>query len=205
VAVIARQPTLILANANSPARNLTELLRLAKDSKLAFATPGSGTPGDLTGENLFNVLAKVDMTPVHFRRSGPAVAALLANEPSVGSLGIVTPLPHLKTGRLRALAVSSATRIAALPDVPTLVESGFPSLQDYLWIGLFLPARTPSAIAQKLNDSVNRALQSSDIREQLKTHVFEPVGGSLPETAQFVKAEIAKWRKVVLDTGAKPE
>jgi tripartite-type tricarboxylate transporter receptor subunit TctC len=113
-------------------------------------------------------------------------------------------MPHVKSGKLRALAISSATRIAALPNVPTLVELGFSSLRDYVWIGLFLPAGTPSVIAHQLNDSVNRALQSSDVRDRLNASVFEPVGGSLPETAQYVAGEVMKWRKVVLDTGAKP-
>jgi tripartite-type tricarboxylate transporter receptor subunit TctC len=205
VAILGRQPTLIVVNAANPARSLAELLTLSKtEGRLAFATPGTGTPAALTGEYLFKVLSKLDTTPIHYSGAGPAITAILGGEPAVGSLAAAAPMPHVKSGKLRALAISSATRIAALPNVPTLVELGFSSLRDYVWIGLFLPAGTPSVIAHQLNDSVNRALQSSDVRDRLNASVFEPVGGSLPETAQYVAGEVMKWRKVVLDTGAKP-
>jgi tripartite-type tricarboxylate transporter receptor subunit TctC len=204
VAIIASQPNLIFVNPGVPARTLAEFLKFAKTSKLSYASPGSGTTPHLTAENLFNVLAKLDMTPIHFRGAGPAIAAVVAGEPSVGSGAISTPLAQVKAGRLRALAVSSARRIAALPDVPTLAEAGFP-MQDYTWIGVFLPSGTPSAIVQKLNESINRAIESPDIRERLDALAFEPVGGSLQQVAEYVRAEIIKWGKVVRETGAKPD
>ncbi len=205
VAIIASQPNLIFVNPSVPARTLAEFLTLAKTSKLSYASPGSGTTPHLTAENLFRVLAKLDITPIHFRGAGPAIAAVVAGEPSVGSGAISTPLAQVKAGRLRALAVSSAKRIAALPDVPTLAEAGFPSLQDYTWIGVFLPSGTPSSIVQKLNESINRAIESPDVRERLDALAFEPIGGSLQQAAEYVKAEIVKWGKVVRETGAKPD
>jgi tripartite-type tricarboxylate transporter receptor subunit TctC len=205
VVVVARQPELIVVNGSSPATSLAQLLSLAKASKLVFATPGSGTPGHLTGENLFNLLAKLEMMAIHFRGSGPAAAALLAGEPPLGVMGVTSPLPQIKAGKLRALAVSSAERIAVLPDVPTLTELGFPSLQDYLWIGIFLPRGTPSVIVQKLNESVNRAIQSADVRERLEAQAFEVVGGSPQQTAEYVRTELVKWGRVVRETGAKPD
>jgi len=204
-AVVASQPNMIFVNANVPAKTLAELFRLAKTSKLAYASPGSGTTPHLTGENLFNVLAKLNMTPIHFRGAGPAVLAVVAGEPPVGSMAISGPLPQVKAGRLRVLAVSSAKRIAALPDVPTFAEAGFPGIEDYTWIGMFLPAGTPSPIVQKLNESVNRAVQSPDFRGRLEASAFDPVGGTQPQFAEYVKAEIVKWAKVVRDTGAKPD
>jgi tripartite-type tricarboxylate transporter receptor subunit TctC len=98
---------------------------------------------------------------------------------------------------LRALAVSSATRVAALPDVPTLAEAGFPGFNDDTWVGVFLPAGTPAAIVQKLNDAINKSLQSADMRERLDALAFEPVGGSPQQFSAYVKAETAKWGKVV--------
>jgi tripartite-type tricarboxylate transporter receptor subunit TctC len=205
VAAVATQPNMVFVNANSPAKTLAELFDLAKSGKLAFASPGSGTTPHLTAENLFKVLAKLDMTPVHFRGAGPAVAAVVAGEPSVGCMAISGPLPHVKSGKLRVLAVSSAKRIAALPDVPTLGELGFPGMQDYTWVALFVPAGTPADVVQKLNDGVNRALQAPDMKERLDNLAFEPVGGSQREFADYVKAEVVKWGKVVKDTGAKPD
>jgi tripartite-type tricarboxylate transporter receptor subunit TctC len=204
IAVVARQPALLVVNAKSPAKNLAQLLSLARTSKVAFATPGSGTPPHLTGENLFNYLAKVDMPPVHFRGAGPAVAALLAGEPPVGMLAVAAPLPLVKAGKLRALAVSSATRLAALPEVPTLAESGFPGLEDYLWIGVFVPAGTPPDIVRTLNQLVNRAIQSPEARERLEAQAFELVGGSQQHTTEYVEAEVVRWARVVRQIGAKP-
>ncbi|MGC2518075.1 MAG: tripartite tricarboxylate transporter substrate-binding protein [Burkholderiales bacterium] len=204
-AIIATQPNLIVVNPSVPARTLGEFLNLAKTTRPAFASPGSGTTPHLTGENVFRVLAKLDMTPIHFRGAGPAVAAVVAGEPSVGSMAISGPLPYVKAGRLRALAVSSARRVAALPDVPTLDEAGFPGVHDYTWIGVFLPAGTPSVIVQKLNESIDRVIRTADFRERLEAQAFEPVGGSPQQVAEYVKAEIIKWGKVVRDTGAKPD
>jgi tripartite-type tricarboxylate transporter receptor subunit TctC len=205
VVVVASQPNLIVVNANLKANTLAELIALAKTTRLAYASPGSGTTPHLTGEYLFNVLAKLDMTPIHFRGAGPAVTAVVSGEPPVGAMAISGPLPHVKAGRLRALGVSSAKRVAALPDVPTLAESGFPGVEDYTWVGIFLPNGTPPAIVQKLNEAVNHAIQSADFRERLDQQAFDPVGGSQQQTAAYVKAEIAKWSKVVRDTGAKPD
>jgi len=201
----ATQPNVIYVNANAPAKTLAELLAQAKTSKLAFASPGSGTTPHLTAEMLFKVHARLDVTPVHFKGAGPQVTAVLTGEPMVGCGAISGPLAQIKAGKLRALAVSSSKRLAALPDVPTLTELGFAGMEDYTWVGLFLPAGTPPDIAQKLNEAVNRALQSPDIRARLDQLAFEPVGGTPREFADYFKAEVAKWGKVVRETGAKPD
>jgi len=202
---VASQPNMIFVNASLPAKTLAELFSLARASKLAYASPGTGTTPHLTGENLFNVVGKLNMTPIHFRGAGQAVVAVVSGEPPVGSMAISGPLPQIKAGKLRALAVSSARRNAALPDVPTFAEAGFPGIEDYTWIGVFLPAGTPSPIVQKLNGAINRAIQAPDFRERLEANAFDPLGGSQQQFAEYVKAEIAKWGKVVRETGAKPD
>jgi tripartite-type tricarboxylate transporter receptor subunit TctC len=202
---VASQPNMIFVNVGVPAKTLADLFNLAKTSKLAYASPGSGTTPHLTGENLFNVVAKLNMTPIHFRGAGQAVVAVVSGEPPVGSMAISGPLPQVRAGKLRVLAVSSAKRNAAIPDVPTFAEAGYPGIEDYTWIGMFAPAGTPSPVVQKLNESVNRAIQSSDFRERLAASAFDPLGGSQQQFADYFKAEIAKWGKVVRDTGAKPD
>jgi tripartite-type tricarboxylate transporter receptor subunit TctC len=205
VAVVGSQPNFIVVNASFPAQTLAELLQMARTQQLAFASPSSGTTPHLTAENLFKLRAKVDITHVPFRGAGPAVAAVLGGEPPIGSMAGTAPMPHLRSGKLRALAVSSSKRLASLPDVPTLNELGYPDMEDYTWVGLFLPAGTPAGIAQKLNDAVVRTVQSADIRERLDGLTFEPTAAPLRETADYVKSELVKWAKVVRDTGAKAE
>jgi tripartite-type tricarboxylate transporter receptor subunit TctC len=205
VVIPASQPNMIVVNASVSASTLAEFISQSKNKKLAFASPGSGTTPHLTGEHLLRILAKLDVTPIHFRGAGPAVAAVLAGEPPLGCMAISGPLPNVRAGKLRVLAVSSAKRIAALPNVPTFAEAGFPGVEDYTWVGIFLPAGTPSPIVQKLNESVNRAIQTADFQERLAANAFDTVGGSQQESSEYLKSEIVKWRKVVRETGAKPD
>jgi tripartite-type tricarboxylate transporter receptor subunit TctC len=205
VVALATQPNLIVVNANVPAKTLSEYLAQVRGTKLVFASPGSGTAPHLTAENLLRVLEKLDATAVHFRGAGPAVAAVVAGEPVIGSMAVAGPLPFLKSGRLRALAVSSSKRLALLPGVPTLVELGYPGVQDYTWIAVFLPAGTPATIVQRLNEALNRAVRSPEVRERLDLQAFEPVGGTPQQFAEYVKAEVAKWARIVQQTGTKPD
>jgi tripartite-type tricarboxylate transporter receptor subunit TctC len=203
LAVVASQPNFIVVHADFPARTLAELLARAKTDKLAFASAGNGTTPHLTGENLFKVRAKLDITHIPFKGGGPAAAAVLSGQPPVGVIAGSAPLPHIKAGKIRALAVSAARRVPSLPDVPTLAELGYPGMEDYTWVGFFAPAGTPPEIAQKLNDALVRAAHDPQIKERLEGLAFDVTAAPLGETAAYVKSELAKWGQVVREVGAK--
>ena len=203
IAVVASQANLIFVHADFPAKSLKELLERARTEKLAFASPSSGTTPHLTGENLFRLRAKVDITHIPFKGAGPAMTAVLGGQPPIGVLAGTAPLPHVKAGKIRVLAVSSAKRLASLPDVPTLNELGFSGMEDYTWVGLFVPAGVPAEVAQKLNAALLAAVRSPEAKERLEALAFEITAAPLAETATYVKSELAKWGKVVRETGAK--
>jgi tripartite-type tricarboxylate transporter receptor subunit TctC len=201
----ATQPNVIVVNSGFPAKTLGELLEMAKTQKLAYASPGAGTTPHLTGEHMFKAIAKLDVVHVPYKGAGPAAAAVVAGEPPIGSLAVTAPLPFIQQGRLRALAISSATRHRLLPDVPTFKELGYPEIEEYTWVGFFAPAGTPPEIVEKLNGALNRVLQRPDVRERLEALTFEPIGGSPQQFTSYVHAEVAKWAIVVKQTGAKLE
>ena len=199
----ATPPNVIVVNSAFAAKTLRELLELAKSQKLAYASPGTGTTPHLTGEHIFKLIAKLDIVHIPHKGAGPAAAAVVAGEPPVGSLAVTAPIPFVRSGRLRALAISSAARHPQLPDVPTFTELGYPEIQEYTWVGFFAPAGTPAEIVQKLNEAINAILRMPDIRERLESVTLEPVGGSSQQFADYVRAEVVKWGAVVKETGAK--
>ena len=203
VAVVAQQANIILVNASFPAKSLEELKHAMQTGKLAFASPGTGTTPHLTAENLFHVHWKTDATHVPFKGAGPAVTGLLSGQPPIGCMAGSGPMANIKSGKLRALAVSSAKRLQQLPDVPTLDELGYRGMEDYTWVGLFVPAATPRAIAQKLNTAVLRAVQDADMKKRLDALAFDVTAAPLDKTQEYVRSEVAKWAKVVRETGAK--
>jgi tripartite-type tricarboxylate transporter receptor subunit TctC len=203
VSVMAQQANIILVNASFPAKTLDDLKREMQKGKTAFASPGTGTTPHLTAENLFHVHWKTDATHVPFKGAGPAVTGILSGQPPIGCMAGSGPMANIKSGKFRALAVSSAKRLEQLPDVPTLDELGYPGMEDYTWVGLFVPAGTPRAIAEKLNAAVLKAMQDPEMKKRLDALAFEVTAKPLAETAAYVRAEVQKWAKVVRETGAK--
>lgn len=203
VAVVASQANIILVNASFPANTLEELRKQMLSRKLAFGSPGSGTTPHLTAQNLFHVRWKADVTHIPFKGAGPMVAGLLGGEPPIGCMAGSGPMANIKAGKFRALAVSSSRRLPQLPDVPTLGELGYAGMEDYTWVGVFAPAGTPADILQKLNGAIVRVANDAEIRKRFEAVAFDVTAAPLRETSDYVRSEVAKWAKVVSDTGAK--
>jgi tripartite-type tricarboxylate transporter receptor subunit TctC len=203
VAIVASQANIILVNASFPANTLEELRQKMLAGKLAFGSPGSGTTPHLTAQNLFHVRWKADVTHIPFKGAGPMIPAVLGGEPPIGCMAGSAPMANIKAGKLRALAVSSGKRLAQLPDVPTLTELGYAGMEDYTWVGIFAPAGTPADVVQKLNDAIVKIAHDPEMKKRLDALAFEVTAAPLRETSEYLKSEVAKWAKVVKDTGAK--
>ena len=194
-------PSMILVHPSLPVRSVKELLALAKSRPGALNYgAGTGSPNHL-GMELFDV----KMTHIPYKGAGPVVTDLVAGHIHVASLGLPTALGHLRAGKLRVLAVTSATRSAQLPDVPTVSESGVPGYHFTSWYGVFAPAGTPREIVAKLNTEIAAGLKSPDVVAKLTALGAEVAITSPEEFGRIVRDEIARWAKVVQASGAKAE
>ncbi len=200
VANVAQVPLLIVVHPGVAAKNIAEFVALAKasPSRLNYSSAGHGSTGHLTGE-LFRARAGIDIVHVAYKGGGQAVQDLLGGQIQM----LVTALPtvegHLKGGKLRALAFTSSKRVPGAPDVPTLAESGYPGLEVLSWYGILAPAATPMEIVRRLNAEINRILQTAEVRERLAALGTEPTGGTPEQFAQLIRADTARWAKVVAD------
>jgi tripartite-type tricarboxylate transporter receptor subunit TctC len=196
-------PNILVVHPALPVKSVKELIAYAKANpgKLNFASSGNGTSIHLAGE-LFKTMTGVQMTHVPYKGSAPALTDLLGGQVQLMFDNMPSALPHVKTGKLRALAVTAAKRSPATPDLPTIAESGVPGFEATSWFGLLAPAGTPKEIVTKLNKEVVRILKTPDVKERLLAQGAEPVGNSPEQFAGHIKAEIVKWRKVVEVSGA---
>ena len=203
--VPASGPNIMVVNPKVPAQTLQEFIALARSGKLNYASAGVGTTPHLGAEYLLRVIAKVDITHIPYNGGAPAVAAAAGGHVEMTSVAVSAAVAMVKDGQVRALAVTGLKRLPALPDVPTVAESGFPGYEAATWVGFFLPAGTPPAIVEQWNAGVNQALRLPDVVERLTAVGLEVVGGSQKESAQYVADEIVKWGRVVREVGVKVE
>jgi tripartite-type tricarboxylate transporter receptor subunit TctC len=203
---IASSPNVLTAHPSVPAKNLQELIALAKvkPGGVTFASTGIASVGHLTGE-LLNSLAGVKMTHVPYKGGGQAITDLLGGHVNVMFSGFSAAMPHIKTGKIRALAVTGAQRSPALPEAPTIAEQGFPGVEATAWYGILAPAGTPRPIVTRLHDEIVKILKLPEVVQRLDGLGFEIVGSTPEEFAAYIKSEIRKWEKVVKASGARPE
>lgn len=201
---VGSSPNLIVAG---PGLNgsLREVINQARGGKLNYGSAGAGTTPHLTAEYLFKVLAGVNVQHIPYQGAGPAISAAMGGQVEIASVAMPAAVAMVKGGKVRGLAVTSNKRVSALPDVPTVAESGFPGFEDYTWVGLFYPAGTPAAIVDRMNGSVNAILATQDTKDRLAAMGFEPVGGSARDFSRYLTEEIRKWAKVIKETGTKVE
>ena len=204
ITFLASTPNLLVVNNTVPARTTQELIDLAKKTPLTFGSSGSGTSIHLSGE-LFNTLAGVKMQHIPYKGRAQAIPDLLGGRISMIFDNMPSALPLVKSGELRAIAVTSAQRSAAAPQIPTLAESGLPGFEATSWFALFAPANLPREVQMKINAETARVLALPDVKEKLATLGLDPAPGTPEQLASLVQSEMAKWAKVVKESGAKPD
>jgi len=198
VTLAAASPNILVVNPELPVRTVQELVTLLKAEpfKYPIANPGIGTTPQLAAE-LFKLALKLEATSVPFGGAAPAIQSTVANQTPIAFAAMPPAAPQVKGGKLRALAVTSAKRSAALPDVPTLAESGIKEQESETMQGVLVPAKTPKAIVDQLNAEIVKAMALPDVKEKCAQLGFDPVANTPQEFAAYVKKEVEKWRNVI--------
>jgi tripartite-type tricarboxylate transporter receptor subunit TctC len=204
ISLVSIAPNVLVVHPSVPARSVKELIVLAKSRPklLLFAGSGSGSTPHLAGE-LFNTLARVEMVHLPYRGSGPAVVGILSGEAGVMFMPTTNAVPLVKAERLRALAVTTRERVPALPDLPTVAESGLKGYESNQWYGVLAPAGAPADVLGLLNSHIARIMQAPDMKQRMTAEGLVAAGGTREQFASHIKVEIAKWARVIQASGAK--
>lgn len=206
VALLGESPYFLTTNPAFPAANVREFVAHARANpgKVSYASVGNFSMGHLAGE-LLKKAGGFEMVHVPYKGSNLALIDLLAGRIQLNISTIAASLPHVRAGKLRALAVASPQRVATLRDTPTVAESGFPGYEAVLWVGAFVPARTPGAVLARIQREVDAVLQSAEMRDALAGQAFEPGKLAPAAFAARIREDTTRWRKVISDSGLKPE
>jgi tripartite-type tricarboxylate transporter receptor subunit TctC len=206
VSLVATSGNVIVVNQNLPVRTVRELIDLAKSSPkpLHYGTPAFGATGHLAAE-MFNQMAGTQLKQVPYKGAAPALQDLIAGQIEMTFDNIPAAIGHIRNGRIRPIAVTSATRSRQLPDVPTVAEAGLPGYEIVAWFGMTAPARTPPDVVTRVHGTVVKALQDPGVRERLDSLGFDAVGSSPAEFLAYVKAETDKLGRVIRAAGMKPQ
>lgn len=198
VSLLVVVPNVLVVNPELPAKTVQELIALLKadPEKYAYASSGNGTPLHLSGE-LFKAMAGVNIQHIPYKGAGPALNDVVGNQVPIMFDNLPSSSPHIKSGTLRALGVTTAERAPSFPDVPTIAEAGVPGYETYTWNALFAPAGTPKEIVDRLNASANKAMKDPAVIEKMNGFSARIVGSTPEELGAHVKAELAKWEPVV--------
>ena len=206
VSLIGRVPVVIAANANAPYANIKQLIDAAKGkpNSIAFGSPGNGSTPHMAIE-LFARAAGIDLQHVPYRGGSPAITDVIGGQLPLVAVNALEVLPHVKSGKLKVLAVLSPNRSAIFPDTPTIAESGYPGFEASVWYGLVAPAATPKPIVAKLHEEVQKALQTKEVRERMNAVGGEVVPGSAEMFANLIRSERQRYAKLVRDAHIQPD
>lgn len=206
VSTVSHASNLLVVNPNVPARNVKELVALAKSKpgKLTVASSGNGTTIHLSAE-MFKAMTQTDMLHVPFKGSAGALIELIAGRVDVMFDNFATAWPHVKAGKLHALAVTDSRRLRAAPDLPTVAEAGVPGYEATVWFGVLAPAGTPEAVVKRLNAEIRKVLDSAAVKEKFAAEGAEPFPLSPAEFSDLIKADIVRWGEAVKRSGARVE
>jgi len=198
ISLVATQPSVLIVNPGVPVKSVKELIALAKakPGRLNYASSGNGTPPHLSAA-MFESMAGVEMTHIPYKGAAPALTDLLGGQVQLMFATIISSAQHVQSGRVRALAVTSAKRSAAFPDLPTVAEAGVPGFEATAWFMLLAPAKTPETIVQRVSRDAAAALAKPDLRARFAKEGAEAVGSTPDRAAAYLKSEIARWGKVV--------
>lgn len=206
VVLIATQPSVLVTHPSLPVKTVKDLVALAKarPGQLNYASSGTGTAGHLAGE-LFKGAAQVSFQHIPYKGGGPAVIDLVSGQVHFMFATASSVIPHTRSGRLRAVAVTSVQRSPSVPELPTVAESGLAGFEALTWHGIVVPAATPQPVIARINTEFNSALATAELKDRLATQGVEARGGKPEEFAAYLRTEIPKWTKVVRDSGAKAD
>jgi tripartite-type tricarboxylate transporter receptor subunit TctC len=206
VGIVCSLPQILVANPQFPANTVQQLIAMAKEKpgSLSFASVGNGSPGHLAGE-MMKIRTGTQLTHIPYRGGGPAVTDVVSGQVPLLWVSIPAAAQFVKQKQLKALAVSTVKRSAAFPDVPTMQEVGIADFEVDSWYAMFVPAKTPRAIVDRLNAALNTVLKEPEIREKLLAQGSEAVGGTPEQLGAVVNAELPKWAKLVKDAGIKAD
>ena len=198
--------SIIVVHPSVPVKTVKELIAFARarPGQLNYASAGTGTYPHMTME-LFLSMAGLKMAHIPYKGTGPAMIDMIAGHVATTAATILTGMPHIRSGRLRGLGITSSARNAVVPEIPTVAESGLPGYESVQWYGVLAPAKTPKEIITRLHGEITRVLQQPDVKERIAGDGADPVGSTPEEFARFIQSELTKWAKVARDAGIKPE
>ena len=206
ITLVAVTPNILVVHPSLPVKTVKDLIALAKSrpGTLNYPSAGVGSSSHLAGA-LLDILARIKMTHVPFKGGGPAMIATISGEVQLMFATMPAAIPHVKTGKVRPVAVTTEKRSLAMPDLPTIAEAGVKGYEAATWYGLLAPAGTPRAVIDRLHDETVKILAAPESRKRLTDLGFEPVGNTPAEFAAYIRSEIAKWGKVIREAGIKAE